>query len=205
MRFDIIVNTQIIINVFKKKKIKLKGAFLKKSITSKQIAKFLAKNKKITTFFLNRFLLQFLENFLKKKIYFNFKKCSNVLNIKQMGLRKFNLKFFKKNLKMSKRLLGILYYSLLLKDVTIFINFFKKVAESLNLKLHKKLFLGLRKLIKDFFKPMFVFLGVLGVFFNVCGKIGVSGSAKKKRYFFYFGKHSITTKTIKINHKQSYI
>lgn len=122
-----------------------------------------------------------------------------------MGLRKFNLKFFKKNLKMSKRLLGVLYYSLLLKDVTIFINFFKKVAESLNLKLHKKLFLGLRKLIKDFFKPMFVFLGVLGVFFNVCGKIGVSGSAKKKRYFFYFGKHSITTKTIKINHKQSYI
>ena len=122
-----------------------------------------------------------------------------------MGLRRFNTKFFKKNLKMSKRLLGILYYAFLLKDVSIFMNFFKKIAESLNLKLHKKLFLGLRKIIKDFFRPMFAFLGVLGVFFNVSGKIGVSGSAKKKRYFFYFGKHSITTKTIKINHKRNYI
>jgi len=49
------------------------------------------------------------------------------------------------------------------------------------------------------FKPIFIFLGVLGVFFNIKGKIGVSGSAKKRRYFFYFGKHSITSRNIKMD------
>ena len=64
-----------------------------------------------------------------------------------------------------------------------------------------KILLGLKKLIKDFFKPIFYLLGVSGLFLNIVGKIGVSGSAKKRRYFFYFGKHSITTKKIKIDLK----
>ena len=94
-----------------------------------------------------------------------------------------------------------MYYSFLLKDSSIFVNFFKNILEKLNIKLHKKLLLGLRKLIKDFFKPIFNYLGVVGVFFNIKGKIGVSGSAKKRRYYFYFGGHSITTKSIKMDLK----
>lgn len=94
-----------------------------------------------------------------------------------------------------------MYYSFLLKDASIFVNFFKNILEKLNIKLHKKLFLSLKKLIKDLFKPVFNFLGLFGVFFDIKGKIGVSGSAKKKRYFFYFGKHTITTRSIKINLK----
>ena len=152
-------------------------------------------------FFLNTFVLNFLETYLKKKIIFNIKKGSNYLILKQIGSRKFFLKYFKKNLKVSKRVLGILYYSLLLKDASIFVNYCGNVLEKLNIKLHKKVFLGFKKLLKDVFKPIFVYLGVLGLFFNVKGKIGVSGSAKKRRYFFSYGSHSLTTRVIKIDNK----
>ena len=50
-------------------------------------------------------------------------------------------------------------------------SFFKKILEKINLKLHKKLLLGLKKLIKELFKPVFNFLGVLGMFFNLKGKV----------------------------------
>lgn len=184
------------------KKNKLKKSFLKKSITTFKVHKFTKKVKKINFFFfLNKFLLVFLEFFLKSKIIFNLKKGSNKLILKQVSFRKFFLKYFKKNLKITKQILGILYYSLLLKDSSIFVNFFKKILEKSNVKLHKKIFWGLKKLIKDFFKPLFGFLGILGLFFNVKGKIGVSGNAKKRRYFFYYGKHSITNRTVKVDLK----
>ena len=152
-------------------------------------------------FFLNKFVLGFLEFFFKNKVVFNLKKGSNKLPLKQISFRKFSTKYFKKNLRVSKQILGILYYSLLLKDSSIFVVFFRNILEKSSIKFHKKLFLGLRKLIKDFFKPLFTFLGVLGVFFNIKGKIGVSGSAKKRRYYFYFGKHSITSRSVKMDLK----
>ena len=65
--------------------------------------------------------------------------------------------------------------------------------------------MGLKKLIKDIFKPTFGFLGILGVFFNIVGKVGVSGNAKKRRYFFYFGKHSLTTRVLKFNKRQVFV
>ena len=183
---------------------KLTKSFLKKSITVLKITKFMrSKNRSNLYFFINRFVLGFLEFFFKNKIIFNLKKGSNRLPLRQISYRKFAIKYFKKNLKTSKQILGILYYSFLLKDSSIFVNFFKNILEKLNIKLHKKLFLGLRKLIKDFFKPLFRLLGVLGVFFNVKGKIGVSGSAKKRRYYFYFGKHSITSRFVKMDLKFS--
>lgn len=183
---------------------KLTRNFLKKSITVLKIIKFMRiKNRSNLYFFINRFILGFLEFFFKNRIVFNLKKGSNKLPLRQISYRKFSIKYFKKNLKTTKQILGILYYSFLLKDSSIFVTFFKKILEKLGIKLHKKLFLGLRKLIKDFFKPLFGFLGVLGVFFNVKGKIGVSGNAKKRRYYFYFGKHSITSRFVKMDLKFS--
>lgn len=183
-------------------KLKLNKKFFKKSTIALKFIKLMRfKNRSHLFFFLNRFILGFLEFLFKNKIIFNLKKGTNKLPIKQIGYRKFTIKYFKKNLKISKQILGVLYYSLLLKDSSIFVTFFRLILEKSNIKLHKKLFLGLRKLIKDFFKPLFCFLGVLGVFFNIKGKIGVSGSAKKRRYYFYFGKHSITSRVIKMDLK----
>ena len=186
-----------------KKKI-ISKIFLKSSITVLNFKKsFFLKTFKNHFFFLNRFIVSFLEFFFKTSIIFNLKKGTNKLVLKQISFRKFSVKYFKKNLKTSKQIIGVIYYSLLLKDSSIFINFFKKILENLNIKLHKKLFLGFRKLLKDFFKPIFLFLGVSGIFFNVKGKIGVSGSAKKRRYYFYFGQHSITSRNLKMDLKFS--
>ncbi len=185
---------------------KLQTDFLKKSIILLKSSRVLKKNKTLTLFFfLNKFFINFLEFFFKTKILFNLKKGSNKLILKQISSRKFLNKYFKKNLNVSKQILGVIYYSLLLKDSSIFVNFFKKIVEKLNIKLHKKVFLGFRKLIKDVYFNMFSYLGLLGVFFNIKGKIGVSGSAKKRRYFFYYGKHSITNRQIKIDLKTDQI
>jgi hypothetical protein len=152
-------------------------------------------------FFINRFLLIFLENFFKYKFVFNFKKGSNRLVLKYVSYRKFTTLYFKKYLNVRKQILGVLYYSFLLKDTSIFVNFFKKILEKSNIKNHKKIFLGLKKLILGLYKPIFNYLGLLGLFFNIKGKIGVSGNAKKRRYFFYVGEHSLTTRKIKIDFK----
>ena len=181
---------------------KINKSFLKKSITFFKLLKFLKKNKKnFYFFFFNKFIINFLENFFKYKIFLNIKKGSNKIALKNVSYRSFFLKYFKRNLKISKQIIGIIYYSLLLKDASIFVFFVKRALEKLNVKLHKKVFLGLKKLIKDFFKPLFNFLGVLGILFNVKGKIGVSGNAKKRRYYFYFGKHSLTKKTVRVDLK----
>ncbi len=185
-------------------KLKLKKKFFKKSTIKLKFIKLSKfKNKSHLFFFLNCFILNFLEFFFKSKILFNLKKGSNKLALRQISYRKFTIKYFKKNLKVSKQILGVLYYSFLLKDSSIFVTFFKLLLEKTNIKLHKKLFLGLKKTIKDFFKPLFGFLGVFGIFFNIKGKIGVSGSAKKRRYYFYFGKHSITSRSLKVDLKFS--
>lgn len=155
-------------------------------------------------FFFNKFLTNFLEFFFNKHILINVKKGSNKFLLRQVSSRKFFYKFFKKNLGVSKRLLGIIYYGLLLKDSTIISNFIKQVVEKLNIKLHKKFFSSLKKLIYDLYKPIFSYLGLLGLLVSIKGKLGVSGSAKKRRYFFHFGQHSITNKTIRFdaNHTQ---
>ncbi len=195
------INSIGLVNLFK---IKFKKNFFKKSTIALKFIKLLRlKNKSHLFFFLNRFILGFLESLFKSKILFNLKKGTNKLPLKQISYRKFTIKYFKKNLKVSKQIIGVLYYSLILKDSSIFVTFFRLILEKSNIKLHKKLFLGLRKLIKDFFKPLFSFFGVLGIFFNIKGKIGVSGSAKKRRYYFYFGKHSITSRSIKVDLKFS--
>ncbi len=138
--------------------VKLNKKFFKKStITLKYIKLSKFRGKSNLFFFLNRFILNFLEFFFKSRVLFNLKKGTNKLPLKQISYRKFTIKYFKKNLKVSKQILGVLYYSLLLKDTSIFVTFFRVILEKANIKLHKKLFLGLRKLIKDFFKPLFFF------------------------------------------------
>lgn len=189
------------ISPFLKKK-KLQKTFLKKSIVLLKTTRSSRIAKSINFYlYLNKFLLNFLEFFLKSKIIFNLKKGSNRLIIGQISSRRFYMKYFRRNFKITKQILGIIYYALILKDSFIFVNFFKKIIERSALRSHKKIFLGLKKLFKDIFKPLFGFFGVYGIFFNIKGKVGVSGSAKKRRYYFYYGKHSFTTRTIKADIK----
>ena len=182
-----------------------KNPFLKQKLLSNP--NFLTFTKPVQKgfFFINRFILVFMEHFFKKKILLNLKKGSSRLLLRQISTALFLNRFFRKNLNVSKQIVGVLYYSMLLKDSSIFTNFFKKIFEKINIKLHKKLLLGLKKIIKDLFLPVFYSVGLLGVFLNIKGKLGVSGNAKKRRYYFYYGQHSITKKTLKVSHTQTYV
>lgn len=152
--------------------------------------------------YLSKFLLIFLEKLYNTIILLNLKKGSNSIVLKKVGNRWFFYRYFKKFLQIDKRIIGILYYSLLLKDSSIFTNFLKSSLENLkNIKFHKKVLFGLKRLIRDVFKPVFHLLGVKGVFLTVKGKLGVSGNAKKRRYFFFFGNHKITTRSLKMDCK----
>lgn len=153
--------------------------------------------------YLNKFVLTFLENLFKISIILNIKKGSNWIFLKEVSNWDFYKKFFKKFLNVQRQILGVLYYSLLLKDSYIFVSFFKKIFEKSNIKLHKKLIYGLKKVLNLLFKPLFKFLGVLGVFFNIKGKIGVSGNAKKRRYYFSIGEHSFSKRTLKMDYSFS--
>ena len=133
------------------------------------------------------------------------------MKIKKKTTNRFIIKFYKqlrsiksplkinKNLKnnFNRNIIYTIFYCLVLKDTYLLVNFLKKVLESMHLKQHKKFFLYLRKIFYTV-KYFFIFLGVRGVFFNVKGKISVTGNAKKRRFFFKFRESSLTKKTLKI-------
>jgi hypothetical protein len=151
--------------------------------------------------YINTFLIHFAEHYFKSKVVFNLKRGYGKLAITKVGMRRFNRKYLPKRFKTSTRLLHIIYYSLLLKDSSIFIYFFRGIMESIEIKLHKKLLIGFIKIIKDLYKPIFVRLQVLGIFLNLKGKIGVSGNSKKRRRYLYSGRHSITSRSLKADLK----
>jgi hypothetical protein len=77
--------------------------------------------------------------------------------------------------------------------------------ERVYLKNHKK-FLNLLKLIfTRYFNYFFNKFNVLGIFFDIRGKLGVTGNAKKRHYKINFGSYSSTKKINKINFNQSIV
>lgn len=181
---------------------KLQTTFLKKSllfVKRKIVKKVRSRKRARIFFFLSRFVVMFLEFLFKKHIVFNLKKGSRKLALRYMSYRAFRRFYFRKSLKVSRQIVGVIYYSLLLKDSCMFVRFFKKILEKVNIKFHKKLMKGLKKLIRKRFKRRFKFLGVIGLLFSIRGKVGVRGNAKKRRYFFHFGKHSIVSRHVKMD------
>lgn len=77
--------------------------------------------------------------------------------------------------------------------------------EKIYLKNHKK-FLNLLKLIfTRYYNFFFLNSGVSGVFFDIRGKLGVTGNAKKRHMKINVGTYSSTKKKTKISFSQSVI
>jgi hypothetical protein len=164
------INSYFLLSTSKVPTIRLTKSFLSTSLISLRIFKISKLSTSTNLFiFLNKFLMLFLESFFKTKLILNIKKGTNKLPIKQISQRRFFVKYFKKTLKVSKQIVGVIYYSFLLKDSSIFVNFFRKILEKSSIKNHKKIFLGFKKLIKDIFKPLFNYLNILCIFFNFMG------------------------------------
>lgn len=46
---------------------------------------------------------------------------------------------------------------------------------------------------------------IKGFFFDIRGKVGVAGNSKKRHFYFYIGKLSLSEKSSRIEHKQGII
>ena len=77
--------------------------------------------------------------------------------------------------------------------------------EKMRLNGHKKFLILLKLVLQQYYNYFFCKLDVLGVFFDIRGKIGVSGNAKKRNKKISIGSNSSTKKSLKINFQQSII
>ncbi len=162
--------------------------------------------------FFNHYLINFMNFFLKKKLFFCFKKLNyltdnfsknKTLDFMSKKLKKYYN--FANDSKIFKEFIEILWLSFLLKDSKFFLNWFKYFMEKINLKNHKK-FLNLLKLVLTrYYNFFFLNSDVLGIFFDIRGKLGVTGNAKKRHMKISTGTYSSTKKKTKISFNQSII
>ncbi len=156
--------------------------------------------------FLNYFFKTFFEFLFLKKLFLNFYFWKNMLIVfKKYDLFKFlNFKFKKMQHLVGKgfflnELLEIIFILFLTKDSNFFLNWMIKTMERIYFKNHKKFLYFLKILLTRYFINLLYFFNCEGFHFDIRGKIGVTGNAKKRHYSFSLGKFSFTTKKNKIS------
>ena len=77
--------------------------------------------------------------------------------------------------------------------------------EKIYLKNHKKILNLLKLVLTRYYNFFFLKFSVLGIYFDIRGKLGVTGNAKKRHFMINTGTYSSTKKTMKINYNQSII
>lgn len=148
----------------------------------------------------------FLENFFKKKIYL---KCDNNSLFSKQWQKFIEIKnttylyTYKRLIKYINihEFLEIIILSFIKKDCNMLLFFLKYTLEKNHFKWHKKIlslfFDILRK--NNFILPL---TNVKGFSFDIRGKVGVSGNAKKRHNFFSIGKITTTSQNLKSHWQQ---
>jgi hypothetical protein len=163
-----------------------------------------------STVLYNHFLLTFLENYIKQKIWLRYdaRNHSNFnFNTKQHFLS--NLSLVKSNLMSTYLnrlvpiydLVEIIIIMFSTRDLQIFLYFVKNCLERAHFKKHKKIL----SIIFDTFKKNEQVLYQTksrGFFFDIRGKVGVSGNAKKRHLMFSIGKITTTSQNFRSHWQQ---
>lgn len=156
------------------------------------------------------FLVKFLEYFLNKKIYLSFKKINFLLfKFKKNKFLIFLKKKFYRDMMFTrdknflKEMIEIIWITFFLKDSNFFMNWFTQKFQSISLRNHKKFLRVLKLLLVRYYNFFFRNTNVLGFFFDIRGKVGVAGNAKKRHVSIFSGLYSSTNKNLKINSVQS--
>ena len=188
------------------------SAFLSKQLKTNITAhtqneiKLLKNSKTLHYVFFSTYVLSFLENYLNKKIWVK----TNTQNKLYGFLKNYTDFFFIKygaNYKRVEKLLPLNIFLRLLvnmfftKDLLTFLMFVKQVLEKNHFKNHKKILSLIFELLNKN-QTLSRKLGVLGFSFDIRGKVGVSGNAKKRHLFFSIGTVTKTTQQIKSNMQQ---
>lgn len=154
---------------------------------------------KYKTFFIF-FVLNFLESYLHKKIWVRVSTKDPI----DIFWKNYITFFLKKNSYLYKKfnkliavreLLEIVWITFKTHDLQILLNFLKKKFENAHFKKHKKIlsifFDVIRK--NEYLLRM---LNIKGFFFDIRGKVGVSGNAKKRHHSFSLGKITTTSQNV---------
>jgi hypothetical protein len=156
--------------------------------------------------FINYFFKNFFEFFLKCRVELNFKNFNNYLN----SVFSNDFIFFLKNkFKRYQFSIGrgfflfetieVIWITFFLKDSFFFLNWLIKTAERIPYKNFRKFLSFLRFVFTKVFTKLIAFLGCRGFYFDVRGKVGVAGNAKKRHFSFFYKKYSLSNKNLKIN------
>jgi len=95
----------------------------------------------------------------------------------------------------------ILIITFLTKDTNMFLLFIKRCFEQTHFKIHKKILIILFETLKKQEK-LLTFYQIKGFFFDIRGKVGVSGNAKKRHLSCSIGKITTTSQNIKSTFNQ---
>lgn len=96
----------------------------------------------------------------------------------------------------SNEVVEILFLSIWLKNLKLFMDWMRKHFEKTNLKKHRRLFLLLNLLLGKFMWNYNIFFSLHGLRVVLLGKFGKAGSVRKTRRYIRRGKCSYTTKNI---------
>ena len=96
----------------------------------------------------------------------------------------------------SNEIVEILFLSLWLKNLKLFMDWMRKYFEKTNLKKHRKLFILLNILLGKLVWNYNIFLQLKGLRVILRGKFGKAGSVRKTRRYIRRGKCSYTSKNI---------
>jgi len=88
------------------------------------------------------------------------------------------------------------------RDLQIFLIFIKRCFENSHFKKHKKILSILFGILKKN-SYMMTIAGVKGFFFDIRGKVGVSGNAKKRHVSFSLNKITRTTQSLRTYWQQT--
>lgn len=147
---------------------------------------------------------RFLEFKIKKKIV---AKISNRFRLKKVKMvHNIISKLTKSNWKLSKRMgkgfflnemVHLFFLAFLFKDALMIANWISRSLSRLNFKIHKKLVVIVKNLVNKNKNIFMLNTKCLGFFFDLRGKVGVVGNARKRHVFISIGKHTYTTKSLK--------
>lgn len=96
----------------------------------------------------------------------------------------------------SNEIIEVLFISLWLKNLTLFMEWMRGYFEKTNLKKHRKLFLLLNYLLGKLIWNYNIFLRLRGLRLVLRGKFGKAGSVRKTRKYIRKGKCTYTSKNI---------
>jgi len=160
--------------------------------------------------FLYKILLNFFENYFKKKFFIVLQKCKFLLLkfkknkfIDFLSRKLFKSTRFYRSGNLIKDLVEVIWLSFTLKDSSLFTNWFVLKFQNISIRDHKKFLRILNLVLIRYFNFFFKNTNVLGFFFDIRGKLGVTGNAKKRHLSIFSGLYSSSNKSLKINFFQS--